>query len=263
MTSHQPPLIACVPVLKDNYAWLIIEPSDGSAVVVDPSESAPVIHAADALDVHLSAIWNTHHHHDHVGGNAGLCERYGPIPVHGSAIDGELGRIPKQSVFHRDGDVVRLSGQEVLVLHVPGHTLGHLAYYVAGMLFIGDTLFGAGCGRLFEGTPEEMFSSLSRLREIPDDTLIYCAHEYTLANLKFACTILPDNEALKARLSATTSLMQPQGGAPLARTVPLTLREEKQTNLFLRWDAPDVMRATGETDPVRVFAALRRRKDRF
>ena len=202
------------------------------------------------LGVRLAEIWNTHHHHDHVGGNRALAAGV----VRASRYDGEHGRVPGQTERLGDGDAFTFAGREVRALEIPAHTLGHVAFLLPGMVFPGDTLFGAGCGRLFEGTPAQMHRALSRLRELPDHTKVYCGHEYTLHNLKFAAELEPDHPGIRARLEKVRA-------APGAWTAPLDLGEEKRTNPFLRFDDPALAARVGETDPVAVFAAVRRRKD--
>jgi hydroxyacylglutathione hydrolase len=239
-----------VRALKDNYVWLVIDRERGEAAAVDPSEAAPVAEAAARLGVRLVEIWNTHHHWDHVGGNREL-----DVPVvRASTYDGEQGRVPGQTHRLGDGDRFTFAGREVRAMAIPAHTLGHVAYRVDDLVFPGDTLFGAGCGRLFEGTPAQMHAALSRLRALPDATRVYCGHEYTLHNLKFAAELEPANEAVRARLERVRA-------RPGDWTVPLDLGEEKGTNPFLRFDDAALARVVGEDEPVAVFAAVRRRKD--
>jgi hydroxyacylglutathione hydrolase len=238
--------------LADNYVWLVVDQREKIAVAVDPSEPQPVLRALKDLGVRLVAIWNTHHHGDHVGGNLDLLSTLGPLEVAASAYDGEHARVPGQTRHLSDGDVFEFGGAEVRVLFIPGHTLGHIALVLGEHLFCGDTLFGACCGRLFEGTPEMMQRSLLRLRELPDDTLVHCGHEYTHGCLRFALEVDPDNPALRARHQRCLGEKA---------TIPSRLGDEKATNPFLRWDAPAIRAATGEEDPVAVFAALRRKKD--
>jgi hydroxyacylglutathione hydrolase len=254
-----------VPCLADNYAYLVICEATNTAAVVDPSMAEPILHAIEREKVELRAIWNTHHHWDHTGGNKDLLGLYPELEVIAHASD--RGRVPGQSTFVQDGDEVTL-GQEIhaRIIHNPGHTSGAISYHLArpGMVFTGDTLFGAGCGRLFEGTPGQMHASLDRLAALPEHTLVYCGHEYTAGNLRFAATIEPDNEAVRARAGKVER--QRAAGAP---SVPSTIGEERATNPFLRVTVAEVVAAAGagepprDDSPVEVFAALRRWKDRL
>lgn len=234
-----------VPAFKDNYIWLIElsrEPADGvsarqpvAVAIVDPGAAEPVIHAVDQHCLAPAAILVTHHHFDHVGGVARLAQHY-RIPVYGPV--GET--IPAMSHPLRENDQIALGSAETAftILDVPGHTAGHIAYYGQGSLFCGDTLFAGGCGRLFEGTPAQMYRSLTKLADLPDATLVYCAHEYTLNNLKFAVQVEPQNADLNKRLD-TVKDRRAQG----LPTVPTPLGMEKRTNPFLRCRAPTVIAA--------------------
>lgn len=258
--------IAC---LKDNYAYLVICEATRSAAVVDPSEAGPVRAAVEREGVTLAALWLTHHHWDHVGGNQDLLRAHPGLEVVGHASD--KGRIPGQTRMIEDGEEVAL-GSEVRarIIHNPGHTSGAISYHVAaaegghGAVFTGDTLFLAGCGRLFEGTPAQMHTSLARLAALPDATRVYCGHEYAAANLRFAAAVEPGNEAVQARARAVE-----QARAQGAPSVPGTMTEERATNPFLRAHVPAVAAAARAAEPaasdteVEVFAALRRWKDRF
>ncbi len=247
-----------LPALRDNYIYLLYDPETATAAVVDPAVAEPVLDKLAELGAELVAIFNTHHHHDHVGGNLQLLARYPRAVVYGSQVD--RGRIPGQTVELKAGETVEFAGRQAKVLFVPGHTRGHVAYYFpeSGDLFCGDTLFAGGCGRLFEGTPEQMLGSLDQLRQLPEPTRVWCAHEYTLNNLKFALTVDGDNPDLQARYQQVVALRQ--AGSP---TVPSTIGEERRTNPFLRWDQPALQAATGVQEPVRVFARLRGMKDQF
>lgn len=249
--------------LSDNYIFLLHDAAAQTAAVVDPAEAQPVLRQLADLGAELVAILNTHHHSDHVGGNRQLLQRFPKATVYGSAVDCD--RIPGQQMFLRAGDTVSFAGRTAQVLFVPGHTRGHIAYYfpplapeTTGDLFCGDTLFAGGCGRLFEGTPAQMLESLSKLRALPDQTRVWCAHEYTLKNLKFALTVDRENPALQTRYQQVQTARQRQ-----AATVPSLLGLEKQTNPFLRWDQPALQRAADSRDPVQTFAHIRRLKDRF
>ncbi len=244
---------------RDNYIWLLR--AGREAVVVDPGDAAPVIDALGREGIALRAILTTHHHADHVGGVAALLERY-DVPVFGPA--GES--IPTLTRRVREPDRVQVPGIEVefAVLDIPGHTRGHIAYYGSNMLFCGDTLFGCGCGRLFEGTAAQMWASLSKLAALPGATRVFCGHEYTQANIRFALSVEPRNAALLIR--------QKQVDALRARdepSLPSTLQEELATNPFLRSTAPAVIQAARRIrpdtgiDPVAVFALMREWKNDF
>ncbi len=241
-----------VRALKDNYVYIVADEKERKAAVIDPGEAAPVELALRRLDLRLAQIWNTHHHWDHTGANEELAHAHGPIEIVASEPD--FGRVPGQTKRLEDGDRFEWAGETVEAMLIPGHTLGHVAYRFGRNVFPGDTLFGACCGRLFEGTPEMMVRSLGRLRALPVDTVVWCGHEYTLGCLRFAVTIEPKNEALRARLARVAA-------APNDATVPLSLAEELATNPFLRWDAPAVRAWAGTTDDVETFAKIRSAKD--
>lgn len=251
--------IVRVPCFVDNYVWLLREATSGAVGVVDPADPEPVRRELDRRGWRLTHILNTHHHNDHVGGNRALKAATGCIIV-GPRADRE--RIPGIDVALGDGERWSLGAEEAVVYDVPGHTRGHIAFWFAGAhaLFCGDTLFLMGCGRLFEGTPAQMWASLSRLRALPDDTEVYCAHEYTQSNARFARHADPENAAL-ARRAAEVDAARARGEA----TVPATLGLEKATNPFLRADDATLARAHGfdGRDPVAVFAHLRKAKDEF
>ena len=254
------------PAFDDNYIWLLQRPGNPSVAIVDPGDAEPVIATLQAEDLRPVAILITHHHWDHVGGVAELLAHYGDLPVYGPARE----TIPHRTTAVGEGDRVELPklGASLRVMDVPGHTAGHVAYFCAGdagqpgLLFCGDTLFAGGCGRLFEGSPEQMHDALSRIRDLPDDTRVYCAHEYTEANLRFARIAEPDNLALQRR----QQYVHEQRAAGQA-TVPSLLSEEKATNPFLRFDQPALVRAAeefaGRSLPTgaAVFGAVRHWKD--
>jgi len=248
-----------IPAFQDNYIWALC---DGrQAAVVDPGEAPPVREFLARRGLRLCAVLLTHHHMDHVGGLAGLVGD-NAIPVYGPRDK----RIEGITRHVGNGDAVHLPEFDVRfeVIAVPGHTLTHIAYYGASSLFCGDTLFACGCGRLFEGTPAQMIASLAKLAALPDDTRVYCGHEYTLANIRFARTVEPDNQALAAR-EANTRETRAQGQP----TLPSTIGREKATNPFLRWQAPEVIAAAGRYAgthvgaPEQVFAAIRQWKNEF
>lgn len=246
---------------SDNYIFLLHEGT--AAAVVDPTEAQPVLDKLNELGAELVAIFNTHHHGDHVGGNQQLLAQYPNATVYGSDID--QGRIPGQEIFLNGGDTVNFCDRTAKVFFVPGHTRGHIAYYFApvednqpGELFCGDTLFAGGCGRLFEGTPAQMVESLSKLRQLPDNTRVWCAHEYTLSNLKFAITVDGQNSDLQTRYQQVQAARQRQEA-----TVPSLLGIEKQTNPFLRWDQPALQATAKMQEPARVFGRIRGMKDMF
>lgn len=248
-----------IPVLSDNFIYLVREPQTSAVAVVDPAEAAPVLAEANKLGWKITHILNTHHHPDHVGGNLEIKAATGCTIV-GPAHDPD--RIPGMDIQVKDGDVFSLGNAEAEVFFVPGHTRGHIAFWFkdSDALFCGDTMFSIGCGRLFEGTPAQMWTSLKRLRELPDATRIYCAHEYTESNIRFAVSIEPDNAALRTREAEVKALRA--AGKP---SVPSRLGEERAANPFLRADAPELAAAVGLAggDPVDVFAEVRRRKDVF
>ncbi|CAD0226912.1 MULTISPECIES: hydroxyacylglutathione hydrolase [Planktothrix] len=252
-----------IPVLSDNYIFLLHDPDRKIAAVVDPAEADPVLQHLQRLDAELVAIFNTHHHSDHVGGNTQLIKQYPHLTVYGGEED--RGRIPGQMVFLKPGDQVQFGDQIGQVLFVPGHTKAHIAYYFPpqnpdqpGDLFCGDTLFAGGCGRLFEGTPQQMLTSLNQFRNLPETTRVWCAHEYTLNNLKFALTVDADNRDLQDRFQEVT-VARSQNQA----TIPSNIGLEKRTNPFLRWDIPSLQMAVNSHDPVQTFARLRGMKDQF
>jgi hydroxyacylglutathione hydrolase len=251
--------IVRLPVLMDNYVWLVHEPTQGVTGVVDPAVAEPVLEALRQRGWTLDWILNTHHHADHVGANLKLKRATGCAIV-GPQVD-HL-RIPGIDEGVNQGDRFVLGAETADVHFVPGHTRGHIAFHFpeSNALFCGDTIFLVGCGRLFEGTPAQMWDSLSRLRELPDATQIYCAHEYTASNIRFALTVDPDNAELRERADEVTHKR-----AMDLPTVPDVLERDKRTNPFLRADAPELAAAVGlpGASPTQVFAELRARKDRF
>ena len=258
----EPMEIEVVPCLADNYAYLLIDRS-GHTVVVDPSEAGPVVAALERRSLELVGVWATHHHHDHVGAIPELVSRYPRIEVVGSAYDADRNRIPKLTRGLSEHTALWFESRRVRLLFVPGHTLGAVAYLCEGALFSGDTLFAAGCGRMFEGTPSGFQASLASLRSLPGDTRLHCGHEYTEKNLQFAAFIEPQNPAIPDRLAQVRALRA--RGEP---SVPCSMEQECAVNPFLRWDAPAVIErarslgAQSDRAPD-VFAALRHAKDGF
>jgi len=220
--------VVCIPVLSDNYVWLVHEPNSGATMVVDPAVAAPILAEAAARGWQITDIWNTHWHPDHTGGNAEIKAATG-CTITGPAAEAE--RIPTLDVQVKGGDVVRLGAIEATVIDVPAHTAGHIAYYLANeaAAFVGDTLFAMGCGRLFEGTAAQMFENMAKLATLPDATMVYCAHEYTQSNGRYALVAEPENRALIARMTQVDAA-RVRGEA----TVPTTIGDEKATNPFMR-----------------------------
>lgn len=249
--------IALIPVFSDNYVPIM---TNGAFVAaVDPGDAAPVIAALAKRDVKLTDIFITHHHSDHIGGVMALKKRYG-CTVTGPAS--EETRIPGMDRLVREGDTARFGEHMFRILETPGHTTGHISYWLPAekILFCGDTLFSIGCGRLFEGTPQQMWDSLKKLRALPDDTRIYCAHEYTLANIRFALTVDPENRQLRDYAEKAAALR-----AQNLPTIPALLKTEKAANPFLRADDAGLQEKLGMTgiNAADVFAEIRRRKDNF
>lgn len=251
--------IRLVPMFADNYGFLIHDPVSGDTAAVDPGEPGPIIAALEALGWSLKLILNTHHHEDHVGGNLALKARYGAQIV-GPATDRD--RIPGLDRGVGGGDLVEIGQHAARVLEVHGHTRAHIAYWFTDdqAVFCGDTLFALGCGRLFEGTAADMWRSLQALRALPPETRVYCAHEYTQSNCRFALSVDGSSPTLQARAEAIAAA-RAEGIA----TVPSTIALERATNPFLRADVPEFVAAAGLTGlpAVEVFAEIRRRKDNF
>ena len=245
--------------LKDNYGVLIHDPASGATAAIDAPEAAPIEAALRATGWTLSDILVTHHHGDHTGGIAELKKKHRCRVV---APQREAAKIPLVDETVREGDTVKVGTLSANVIETPGHTAGHITYWFKGdkLAFAGDTLFSVGCGRVIEGTPEMMWASLRKLRDLPGDTQVYCGHEYTLANIKFAQSIEPDNAALEAR--AALAAKQVAAGQP---TIPTTIDEEKLTNPFLRADVPEIAAAVGLAGKpaAEVFGEIRARKNRF
>jgi len=245
--------------LKDNYGVLLHDPATGATAAIDAPEAAPIEKALAATGWKLTDILVTHHHGDHTAGIAALKDKHHCRVV---APRNEASKIANSDETVGEGDSVTVGSLSAKVLETPGHTAGHISYFFPAdkLAFVGDTLFSVGCGRVIEGTPEMMWQSLLKIRNLPDDTRLYCGHEYTAANCRFALTVEPDNAALRKRATAVTQLIGQ--GEP---TIPTTLGEEKAVNPFLRADVPSVAAGVDLTgaDAAKVFAAVRGRKDRF
>ena len=220
--------IVRIPALSDNYIWLLHDPQNGETAVVDPAEADPVERALAERGWRLTAIWNTHWHPDHTGGNAALKAAHGATVTAPAA---EAAKIPTADRLVAEGDEVRLGGHVAHVMDVPAHTAGHIAYHLAddGVVFVGDTLFAMGCGRLFEGTPGQMFANMRKLEALPGGTAVYCAHEYTQSNGRYALAAEPDNVAIADRM-AEVDAARAAGRA----TVPTSIALERATNPFMR-----------------------------
>ncbi len=236
--------VTLIPVLDDNYAY-VLQSEDGLTGVVDPGAAEPVVAFLEQHKLGLDYILNTHHHGDHIGGNAALIEQYGAKLVGPRA---EAARIPAMDLQVNEGDIFTFGNEVFQILETPGHTRGHICFYgsQSGILFAGDTLFAMGCGRVFEGSMEEMFASLQKLKALPAETLLYCGHEYTLSNGKFCAHADPHNADIHKRLKEVETLRKKN-----IPTLPSTLEQEYKTNVFLRAGAADE------------FAALRSAKDSF
>ena len=251
--------IELLPVLSDNYSYLVHEPAAGVTAVVDPPVAAPVLRRLDARGWKLDWILSTHHHSDHTAGNLEIKDATG-CRVAGARAD--EARIPGIDLKLAEGDRFSLGEADAQVLETPGHTSGHISFWFSGSnaLFCADTLFSLGCGRLFEGTPEQMWRSLSKFAGLPEDALVYCGHEYTAANARFALTVDPDNPALQARAAEIDR--QRATGQP---TVPTTIAAERAANPFLRAGDPAIRKRLGmeSASDAEVFAEIRRRKDSF
>lgn len=248
-----------LPVLDDNYIFLINDPDSGDTAVVDPALAQPVLDELEENNWHLSYVFNTHHHWDHTGGNLELKQKTG-CKIIGAENDQQ--RIPGIDRLVRENDQIKLGKHPITIFETPGHTRGHIVYYFPkdNLLFCGDTLFVMGCGRLFEGTPEQMWHSLKKLKALPGPTNIYCTHEYTQANARFALTMEPNNRDLIAKAEKVNQLRAQ--GLP---TVPSTITEEIATNPFFRANSPEIQETLtmqGESE-IDVFTEIRKRKDKF
>jgi hydroxyacylglutathione hydrolase len=253
-----------IPIFTDNYVFVLHDPEQNVAAVVDPGVAEPVLDCLRDLSAQLVTIFNTHHDHDHVNGIPKLLQHFPDTVVY--AGEKNQGRIPGNGhpVYLKAGDQVSFAGRTAEVLFLPGHTRAHIAYYFAAMgadvgeLFCGDVLFAGGCGRLKESGPEQMFTSLNQLKMLPETTRVWCAHEYTLANLQFALTVDPDNLELQQRFLEVKAARE-RGEA----TIPTSIGLEKRTNPFLRSDHHHLQAAVNSTDPLQTFTRLRGKKDLF
>ena len=237
--------IEIIPCLQDNYSYLIIDESNNTACVVDPSESEPIIDFINKKNIYLKYILNTHHHFDHVGGNQDLKKKYNSIVV---GFKNDINRIPEIDILVEDNQVWKADNFEAKIFHIPGHTKGHISFYFFKdkFIFTGDTLFSLGCGRIFEGTYREMFDSLDRIKNLPKDTKIYCGHEYTLQNSKFCNEYDSNNLNLKKKILEINNKLK--NNLP---TVPSTIKDELECNIFLR------------ANNLQTFSKLRYLKDNF
>lgn len=255
------PILKVIPIkaLKDNYIWCIVDATSHDCIIVDPGDANPVLEAIKQHALKPCAIFITHHHYDHTGGISPILSHY-PVPVFGSFLE-NIAQLTHP--LYGENEITLLSTL-FKIIDIPGHTLGHIAYYGNKMLFCGDTLFIAGCGRVFEGTMAQMYASLQKIASLPDETLIYCAHEYTQANLYFAKAVEPDHSFIEQKLQQVLKLR-----AQNLPTVPSTLAVEKMINPFLRCHEPAVIKAASRhckqplANPVDVFTVLREWKNEF
>jgi len=252
------PIVHIFPCLKDNYGLLLHDPATGETATIDTPEASRILAEAEAKGWRITQVWNTHWHPDHAGGNAEIVAATGAKVIGPKEVE-RAAPLPDRVLI--DGDVVKLGAISARIIETPGHTLGHIVYHIAdhNIAFVGDTLFALGCGRLFEGTAAQMWASLGKLRALPDETVVYCAHEYTASNAAFALSVDAENADLVAYANDVT--------AKRARdipTVPTTIGKEKRANPFLRADDPQLQAFVGHAgDVVATFAEVRERKNRF
>ena len=252
------PIVHMFPCLKDNYGFLLHDPESGETATIDTPEASRILEEAHAKGWKITQIWNTHWHPDHAGGNADIVARTGARVVGPKEVE-RIGKGPDRVL--NEGDTVKLGAVTARVLDTPGHTAGHIVYHLPEhrIAFVGDTLFALGCGKLFEGTAQQMWTSLGKLRAMPDDTTIYCAHEYTQGNAAFALTVDPENRDLQVYADEVAT--RRSTGRP---TVPTSIGKEKRANPFLRADDPKLQAFVGHAgDPVATFAEVRERKNKF
>ena len=237
--------VEIIPCLQDNYSYLIIDDSNNSACVVDPSEAKPIINYLKNKNIKLKYILNTHHHFDHIGGNKDLKEKFGSIII---GFKGDANRIPEMDILLEDEQIWKAENFVAKIMHIPGHTTGHICFHFfqEKLVFTGDTLFSLGCGRIFEGTYEEMFESLNKIKCLPQETKVYCGHEYTLNNLKFCIQYNSENQNLKKKAEIIKKRIK--SGLP---TIPSTIKDEIECNIFLR------------ANDLKSFSKLRDLKDNF
>ena len=237
--------VEIIPCLQDNYSYLIIDDSNNSACVVDPSEARPIINYLKNKNIKLKYILNTHHHFDHIGGNKDLKEKFGSIII---GFKGDANRIPEMDILLEDEQIWKAENFVAKIMHIPGHTTGHISFHFfqEKLVFTGDTLFSLGCGRIFEGTYEEMFESLNKIKCLPQETKVYCGHEYTLNNLKFCIQYNSENQNLKKKAEIIKKRIK--SGLP---TIPSTIKDEIECNIFLR------------ANDLKSFSKLRDLKDNF
>ncbi|MEQ4453573.1 MULTISPECIES: hydroxyacylglutathione hydrolase [Kosakonia] len=246
-----------IPAFQDNYIW-VLNNDDGRCLIVDPGEAAPVLRALEENQWQPEAILLTHHHNDHVGGVEALRQHFPDVVVYGPEETQDKGT----TQIVKEGDVISVLGHDFSVFATPGHTLGHICFFSSPYLFCGDTLFSGGCGRLFEGTASQMYQSFCKINALPDDTVICCAHEYTLGNMKFAISILPQDPALNEYYRKVNELR-----AKNQKTLPVILKNERRINLFLRTEDADLIDVINQEaklqHPEERFAWLRSKKDNF
>ena len=237
--------VEIIPCLQDNYSYLIIDDNNNSACVVDPGEAKPIVDYLKNKNIKLKYILNTHHHFDHIGGNEYLKKKFGSIVV---GFKKDRNRIPEIDILLEDNQIWKAESFEAKIIHIPGHTTGHICFHFfkEKLVFTGDTLFSLGCGRIFEGTYKEMFESLNKIKSLPEETKVYCGHEYTLSNLKFCIKYNPENQNLKKK--AENIKKKIDNGLP---TIPSTIKDELECNIFLR------------ANDLESFSKLRDLKDNF